>query len=160
MCLAHSLDDLLDVGMGKWVTFSSVENVVVSPSPECDDNLPPPPQQQQAEKWGTAGTYVHIQWHPSTVSIGSVPKQMIAKYHDTHNKYMLPHTPCMHTHTHTHTHAAEGWKEWKASLPDSGNPRPRQLSSSEEEAAFCWWGWGKENEGKRSSHVLRHTFGA
>ena len=103
MCLAHSLDDLLDVGMGKRVTFSSAENLVVPPSPEHDANLPPPPQQQQAEKWGTAGTYVPV--HPSTVSIGPVPKQMILrKYHNTHTKYMYPHTPCMHAHTHTHTH--------------------------------------------------------
>jgi len=48
------MDDLLDVGVGKRVTFSSAENLVVSPSPEHDANLPPPPQQQQAEKWGTA----------------------------------------------------------------------------------------------------------
>ena len=60
MRLAHSMDDLLDVGVGKRVTFSSAENLVVSPSPEHDANLPPPPQQKQAEKWGTAGTYMSI----------------------------------------------------------------------------------------------------
>ena len=75
MCLAHSMDDLLDVGMGKRVTLSSTENLVVPPSPEHDANLPPSPQQQQAGKWGMPGTYVHV--HPSTVRIGSVPKQMI-----------------------------------------------------------------------------------
>ena len=55
MRLAHSMDDLLDVGVGKRVTFSSAENLVASVSPEHDIN-PPPPQQQQAEKWGTGGT--------------------------------------------------------------------------------------------------------
>ena len=64
------MDDLLDVGErggeggGRRVTFSSTDNLVISPSPEHDMKQSPPPpqqqqqQQQQPEMWGSQGMWV------------------------------------------------------------------------------------------------------
>ena len=61
------MDDLLDVGErggeggGRRVTFSSTDNLVISPSPEHDIKQSPPPpqqQQQQPEMWGSQGMWV------------------------------------------------------------------------------------------------------
>ena len=62
--LSYSMDDLLDVGErggeggGRRVTFSSTDNLVISPSPEHDMKQSPPPPQQQPQMWGAQGMWV------------------------------------------------------------------------------------------------------
>ena len=84
--------------------------------------------------------------------------------HATHS-HMHTHT-LTHTHTHTqhtHTHAYTQLKDGKSERHhfqtmviqdlNSSPPLKRRLPSTGEVG-------GKENEGRRSTNVLRHTFGA